>query len=203
LTTIIDETLKDYVDIYEKAHAVRLQFEAETVLWKKTIMDEMRKEKQFVSGKRGGGGDSWGSSEYGRENKGGGFGSWRGDIKDESSWDQNRDDSKSSWWSKEGDRKDQYQAKEQSSWGNQDSHSHGIRKGNLEDDEMSEERAANRARIEKSGSHDSNSGDVCSRDLLRDFQSSIADVAMKESKKLSNNLPPHRPFQSPISKRKR
>lgn len=44
LQTIIDTALKDYIELYENAHALRLQFEAEKEIWKKSAMESMQKD---------------------------------------------------------------------------------------------------------------------------------------------------------------
>ena len=54
LKTIIDDSLKEYIEVYEMAHALRLQFEAEKESWKKTVVEMMRKEAQAnISDSRG------------------------------------------------------------------------------------------------------------------------------------------------------
>ena len=44
LQTIIDTALKDYIELYENAHALRLQFEAEKEAWKKSAMENMQRD---------------------------------------------------------------------------------------------------------------------------------------------------------------
>jgi len=53
LTTIIDQSLREYIDMYETAHALRLQFEAEKLLWKSTAMKSIQTAGNYY----GGGGD--------------------------------------------------------------------------------------------------------------------------------------------------
>lgn len=46
LKQVIDESLREYVDMYENAHALRLQFESEKEDWTRSIQEKIREEMQ-------------------------------------------------------------------------------------------------------------------------------------------------------------